>query len=79
MRALRLIVRRATLVSGLDRQVVVLGLILGGASVVALRVSHASVGALLLYEDALQTGSCAAICHHHLLGAFLNWRVVNAA
>ena len=54
--------------SSLDRQVIILGMVLRSASIVALRISLACVSALLLNEDSLERGSCSAIGYHHLFG-----------
>ena len=54
-------------------------MVLGSASIVALRISLARVSALLLNEDALERGSCSAICYHHLLGVVEHLRVADAS
>lgn len=46
------------------------------ASIVALGVNLARVGAFLLNEDALKGCSCAAIRHHNLLRSIKQLRVV---
>ena len=80
LNALRLLVGKAlTLITrALDRQVVVLSVMLGCAPVVTLTVSLASVGALLLDKDTLQRGSGTSVCYHDLLRVIQHLRVVDA-
>ena len=66
--------------SSLDRQMmIVLSVMLGRASVVALGVGLARVGALLLDEDSFERGTCAAVGHHDLLRVVEDLWVVDPA
>ena len=58
---------------------IVLGVVLSCATVVALRVGLARVSALLLDEDALQAGASSSVSDHDLLCIVEHLRVVYAA